>query len=307
MAGNNAKPRARSRWLWWVIPIAAVIVLIVLLSMRPPQVEVATARTGDLTITITATGEVEGRVADISPTLSGRVEAVYRDEGDWVGRGDLLCRLTPAPGMPAERATLTAHESVVAPFDGVVSRRYVDPGDAALPGKPLFQVADPGEMWVVALVDDIDAGKVHAGMEAQVSLPSYMSESLAATITDVAATAVPRTELGTGGKVVRARLELNRPNTSLRPGMEVDVRTESVVARGAVLIPADAIVESEAERHVFVVRDGRVQETPVEVGANNYLDTEVVGGLSSGEVVVVGGKEGLADGRRVSTVEVKGE
>lgn len=307
MAGNNAREKQLSRWLWWLIPIAAVIVLIVVMSMRPPQVEVAAARTGDLTITVTATGEVEGRVADLSPTLTGRVEAVYREEGNWVSRGDLLCRVTPSPGMPAERATLTAHESVVAPFDGVVSRRHVDPGDAAVPGMPLFQVADPSKVWVVALVDDIDAGKVSTGMKAEVSLPAYMSESISATITDVAATAVPRTELGTGGKVVRARLELDQPTSELRPGMEVDVRIESVVARDTVLVPADAIVETETEQHVLVVRDGRVHETAIEVGANNYLDAQVRSGLSAGEVVVVGGKEDLRDGQRVRTVEVKGE
>jgi len=307
MAGNNARKKSSRRWLWWVIPLAIVVVVIVVLSMQPPQVEVERARTGDLTVTVTATGEVEGRVADLSPTLSGRIEAVYREEGDWVQRGDLLCRIAPSPGLPSGEATVTAHESIKAPFNGVVSRRHVDPGDPAVPGMTVFQVADTGNIWVVALIDDIDVGKVRKGMKAEVSLPSYMSGSVPATISQVAATAVPRTELGTGGKVVRARLELQGDAHHFRPGMEVDVRAEAVVSRDAVLIPADAIIEKEAERYVYVVRDGRAERTDVEIGATNYLDAEVLSGVSDGDVVVVGGKEDLKDGRRVRTTEVSGE
>ncbi len=304
MADNAGKPRPSRRWLWWAVPAAVVVALIVISALKPPQVEVAHARIGDLTVTVTATGEVEGRVADLSPTMQGRVEAVYREEGDWVNRGDVLCRITTAPGLPTSSPTLTANETVKAPFNGVVSRRHVDPGDAAIPGVALFEVADTSDVWVVALIDDIDIGKVHEGMSAEVSLPAYMSETFAAVIVDVGATAVPRTELGTGGKVVRARLRIDEPSGTLRPGMEVDVRAEAVVARDAVLVPADTIVENETARHVYVVREGRVRKIEAQVGANNYLDAVITSGIANGEEVVVGGKEDLVDGQRVTTVEV---
>jgi len=304
MSANDRATKAPRRWLWWAIPAAVVVALIVVAVAQSQTVEVDTARQGDLVITVTATGDVEGRVADVSPTLQGRVEAVYREEGDWVQRGDLLCRITPAPGLPAESATLTSHESITAPFDGIVSRRHVDPGDAAIPGSPLFQVADPSEVWIVALIDDIDIGRISKGMSAEVSLPAYMSETIAATITEVGAIATPRTAIGTGGKVVRTRLELDQPTTTLRPGMEVDVRVETVAARDVALVPTDAIVERDAKRSIFVVRDGRARETVVEVGANNYLDAEIRSGVSSGDVVVVGGKTDLRDGQRVRTTEV---
>ena len=304
---HKDRQRRVPAWVWWVGGAVVIVVLIVLASARPPQVEVATARTGDLTVTVTATGEVEGRVANVSPTIQGRVEAVYRDEGDWVNRGDLLCRLTSSPGVPTDDAALTAAESITAPFDGVVSRRHVDPGDAALPGQPLFQVADASQTWIAALVDDIDIGKVSVGQEAEVSLPAYLGKSIRGQITQISATAEPRTAMGTGGKIVRARVELTEPASFLRPGMEVDVKTESVVARGVVLIPADAVIENEAERWVFVVRDGRVRKTTVQVGANNYLEVAITSGVSSGDAVVVGGKEDLKDGQRVRTTEASSQ
>jgi len=302
---NQEPTRApkRQRWQWWLAGAAALVALILAAWPRPPQVEVARASRGDLTASVITTGEVEGCVAEIAPTMQGRVAAIYRDEGDYVSRGDLLCRILAAPGLPTEPAVLTEHESIKAPFDGVVSRRYVDRGDASIPGQPVFTVADPQETWVTALVDDIDVGKIREGQQVEILLPSYLGRSIPGEITHIGATAVPRTELAATGKVVRARVELLKAEAMLRPGMEVDVKAEAVIARDALLIPADAIIEDESGRWVNVVREGRAERAEVKVGANNYVKAEILEGLTEGELVVVGGKEEIRAGHRVRIVE----
>ncbi len=305
MSGPNDTSGAKShRWIWWVGGLIVVAGLIAWSATRPPEVGVAPAVIGDLSVTVTATGEVEGRVADLSPTIAGQVEAVYRDEGDWVTRGDLLCRITAAPTGAAISA-LTSHETIEAPFDGVVSRRQVDPGDLALPGQPVFQVADLSDVWVTALIDDIDIGKVYEGQDVQIVLPSYLGSTIKGRVERINATATPRTEMGTGGRVVRTRIELVEGPGPLRPGMEVDVRAEAVIARGVLLIPADAVIEDEFGRYVFRVEGNRVRRVEVMLGANNYLQVQVTAGLSAGDLVVVDGKEDLNDGDRVRTVRRK--
>lgn len=302
--GQERSPRRKGRrWAWVLAAVGAVVALVVLASLRPPEVEVAAAKRGDLTATVVATGEVEGRVAEISPTLQGRVAQVYREEGDRVRRGDLLCRVVPAPSLPTEDSVLTEHESVKAPFDGVVSRRYADPGDAALPGQPVFAVADPHDTWVTALVDDIDVAKIEQGQEVEILLPSYLGRSIRGRISRVGAAAVPRTQLGVGGKVVRTRVELLEADTTLRPGMEVDVKAEAIIARDALLIPADAVIEDESGRWVYLARKGRVHRAEVKLGANNYVEAQIVEGVKAGELVVVGPKEKLRDGMRVRLAE----
>ena len=79
------------------------------------------------------------------------------------------------------------------------------------------------------------------------------------------------------------------------------------VPESSLLIPADAIIEDESGRWVYVVRDGRVHRTEVKVAANNYVRAEIVDGLTDGELVVVGGKEELSDGARVRAVEGDGQ
>ncbi|MEA3402654.1 MAG: efflux RND transporter periplasmic adaptor subunit [Armatimonadota bacterium] len=301
---DDQRARERSyRWVWWVVAAVAVVGFIVWASTRPPEVTVATVERGDLSVTVTATGEVEGRVAEVSPIVQGQVEAVYREEGDRVSRGDLLCRII-APGVPGTPAAAAAtHQTVEAPFDGVVSRRYVDPGDAAVPGQPVYQVADTASVWVTALIDDIDVGKIHQGQAVEIVLPAYLGRSLPGRIAHINATATPRTQSGIGGKVVRSRIELTEGPGPLRPGMEVDMNAEAVMARDVVLAPADAVLEDETGRWVFLVVNGRVQRREVSLGANNYVKAEVTEGLQPGDVVVVGGKEDIADGDAVRTVE----
>ncbi len=303
MSDNSDRPRVRSkRWLWWVGGAVLVIVLIAWSAGRPPQVTVAPAEMGDLSVTVTATGDVEGRVADLSPTLQGRFAAVYRDEGARVQRGDLLARIVAPPIGATSTAAMTPYETIEAPFDGVVSRRRVDPGDPAIPGQPAFQVADTSDIWVTALIDDIDVAKVSEGQRVQIMLPSYLGRSLPGVITRIGATATPRTEMGAGGKVVRTRVELTAGPGPLRPGMEVDVSAQSVIARNVLLIPADAVIEDETGRYVLRIEGHRVRRTEVEIGANNYVRAQVLSGLNAGDEVVVDGKDLVNDGDRVRTV-----
>ncbi len=297
---NDRQQRTRSyRWVWWAGAAVLIAGLIVYSATRPPTVTIGVVERGDLAVTVTATGDVEGRVADVTPTMQGEVEAVYRDEGDWVSRGDLLCRVSGSGVPGVSSAAATASETVEAPFDGIVTRRHVDPGDSAIPGQPVFQVADPREIWVTALIDDIDVGKVQEGQEVEIILPSYLGRSLPGRIERVNATATPRTQMGTGGKVVRTRIELTGDPGPLRPGMEVDVTAESVVVRDVLLAPADAVIEDETGRWVLKLVGDRVQRQDVELGANNYVRAEVREGLAAGDRVVVDGKDDVRPGDRV--------
>lgn len=297
-ARDNGEERSY-RWLWWAGAALLIAAVIAWTQLRPPEVAVAEAAYGDLDVTVTATGDVEGTVAEVSPTIQGQVEAVYREEGDAVRRGDLLCRITAAPTMPQSAAARTAHESMTAPFDGVVSRRYVDPGDSAMPGRPVYQVADARNIWVTALVDDIDVGKVHEGQDVQIILPAYLGETLPGRIERIAATATPRTEAGIGGRVVRARVELTDRTGPLRPGMEVDVSAEAIIARDVLLIPTHAVIEDMTGRWVLVVSDNRAERREIEMGANNYVHAHVLQGLEAGELVVVEGKDEIEPGDAV--------
>jgi RND family efflux transporter MFP subunit len=95
----------------------AIVLLMVRFVMRPAAVDVADVKRGELVASLAATGVVEAYAAAVSPEVTGRVTAVTVEEGDRVGEGDLLARLTSAQeraGVAQQQAALRAAYAGVA-------------------------------------------------------------------------------------------------------------------------------------------------------------------------------------------------
>ena len=81
--------------------------------------------------------------------------------------------------------------------------------------------------------------------------------------------------------------------------MHVRIHTDR--AEQAIIIPRAALFRGAADRwQAFVVRDGRARLVDLEVGLMNDDEVEVLGGLGSGDVVVLAPETSLEDGARVS-------
>jgi len=171
---GNEKPGSRGKWRL----IAAVTMVIAALIVwkawpHPTLVEVVSAQVSPLIGHLSATGEIDGKVANIGAKTAGEIKQVYAAEGEWVADGAPLARISPAPtGFATTSADQLNIQVIDSPFAGVVARRYVDPGDTVAPGQPLFTVVDPQQVWVVAYINDIDMPKVHQGLPVEVTLIS---------------------------------------------------------------------------------------------------------------------------------------
>jgi len=62
---------------------------------------------------------------------------------------------------------------LLAPMDGVIRTRVLEPGDMASPQKPVFSLAITDPKWVRAYVSEPELGKIHEGMAATVSVDSF--------------------------------------------------------------------------------------------------------------------------------------
>jgi multidrug efflux pump subunit AcrA (membrane-fusion protein) len=69
----------------------------------------------------------------------------------------------------------------------------------------------------------------------------------------------------------------------------------------AVQIPIDALTRLEENQYVYVVRDGKAYQVPVEVGAREENRIEVTKGLTGDEEIIVSGKDLVTDGTAVQT------
>lgn len=199
-------------------------------------------------------------------------------------------RYQVAVAAAAEAETTLSYTKIVAPFDGVVTRKLADVGDLATPGKTLVELEDPKVLQFEAAVPEAIVGKVALGAKLPVQI---MSKEREAVVSEIAPSADP------GSRTFLVKLDLpSAPD--LRAGqfgrVEIPV-SETNVLRA----PASAVVQRGQMELVFVVRDGRARLRLVKTGKRFGNEIELLSGVSAGEEVVTENPASLVDGQAVKT------
>jgi Cu(I)/Ag(I) efflux system membrane fusion protein len=170
--------------------------------------------------------------------------------------------------------------AVRAPVRGYVARKNVLKGLFVQAGSELFQLADLSTVWVLVDVYESDLTRVRLGQQATFETTSAPGQRFVGRVQFI------NPALNTGSRTLQARVELANPRLELRPGMFGDVTLETG-ATEAVVIPADALVDTGEHRYVFVDRGGgRFEPRAVRTGASGGGQVAVVEGLAAGERVV---------------------
>jgi multidrug efflux pump subunit AcrA (membrane-fusion protein) len=138
----------------------------------------------------------------------------------------------------AERTeAMTAYTRITAPFDGVVTRRQVSPGDlvqaaTASRTSPMFTVQRIDTVRVFCDIPEASVGAVRVGVPAEVKLYGSGGVVIRGTVTRVAAAVNP------GTRTMRAEIDLPNPDEKLRPGMYAQVTLFPSVSPVAAVPPA---------------------------------------------------------------------
>jgi len=203
-----------------------------------------------------------------------------------------------AAALRAARANLS-DTVITSPINGIVATKLIEAGEIVAPQTPILLLVNNTDVWVIADVDDEDISRVHTGQTVKVLCEAYQDRTFRGEVVRVGGAAMPKGVGRVKAKIVRVKIHVTNAAPLLKPGMAVDIEADAEVKKNALLVPADAVVEEATETFIYVVRDGRAHRTVVETGFSNYTQTEIIAGLSSGDRVVVSGKDELSDGVRV--------
>jgi RND family efflux transporter MFP subunit len=180
-----------------------------------------------------------------------------------------------------QAATERSFATIVAPYSGVVSARYVELGEMATPGKPLFTGFDPSTLRVVANVPQTQVAAIQALSRARVEVPS-IGKWIDVKSLVVVPSADPRTH------TTRIRLELPEDVRGVYPG--VYARAHFAIGKALKLLaPRAAILRRSELTAVYVVgADGAPRLRQVRLGeASDENTVEVLAGLEPGERVAL--------------------
>jgi RND family efflux transporter MFP subunit len=185
--------------------------------------------------------------------------------------------------------TTETFSRIAAPFDGVVTEKMVEPGNMAAPGTPLMRIEDARGFRLDVPVDESRIAQLAPGATVSVSLDAGLDA--APKVTSGKVTEVSRA-VDADARTFLVKIALSADG-GLRSGMFGRAHFASRPRR-AITVPAGALVRRGQVTSVFVV-----EKDIARVRLVNVSGSEVLAGLSDGDVVIVAPPPTLTDGRRV--------
>ncbi len=205
--------------------------------------------------------------------------------------------------------TNLANTRLLAPFEGYISQRNLDQGAAvnaqsagtSTTSVGILTVQDIATVKVQIEVPERDIARVKVGAPVSVVADPYAGESFSGTVARVTHSLDPRT------RTMGIEVEIPNPGAKLKPGMFA--RVEALVDKrvNALTIPVEAIRLGEAKPAVMVVRNGIVEDVPVELGVSDARSVEVLRGISEADQVILQGKDLVKPKQKVRTTPATGQ
>lgn len=193
-------------------------------------------------------------------------------------------------------AVTEAYAVLRAPFDGLITERFTDPGNLAMPGQPLLRIDGGGRRQVEVRVDEARAAFIRPGDRAAIALDG--DSGTGATLLEGNVVEVARA-IAADQRAFTVKVTLP-PDAAPRTGTFARVRFDGP-RRRALIVPATAVRAQGQVRSVFVVSGGIAHIRLVQTGDSGRDETEIIAGLDAGESVVTTPPPTLTDGRSVTT------
>jgi len=193
------------------------------------------------------------------------------------------------------------YRSLYAPYDGVVTGRYVDPGalitNAAnnqTSSQPVVTVSDPSKLRVSVYVEQVDARFVRPGIEAEIIDAANPTQRIKATVSRVAGELDPKT------RTLLAEVDFDNRAGTFIPGSFVNVSL-MVPQTSYIEVPASALVVRDRKNFAAVLgTDNHIKLTPIEIAGTDGASVKIASGLGEGERVVLSLPNTVPDGAKVN-------
>jgi len=191
-----------------------------------------------------------------------------------------------------------AYQSVIAPFDGVITQRNIDVGSLvradATSGTFLFGIVQSNVIRAQVFVPQDQAFGVAPGIDAILYLPEVPDRAFPGKVTRIANALAP------GTRTLLTEVDVPNPDRTLTPGTHCTIELRIPRKAPGLLVPAEAIILNGGALEVAAVRDGIAHIQKISVARDLGTEVEAAAGVSEGDQVILNPPVGLADGARVA-------
>lgn len=251
---------------------------------------------GPIAVTISTTGSVKPKNRlEIKPAINGRIEGVLVREGDRVRQGQVVAKMSSTERAALLDAARGQGESMeywnnvykatplTSPINGEVIVRAVEPGQTVTTQDAVIVLSD--RLIVGAQVDETDIGLVRPKQKAVISPDAYPESAVTGVVDHIAY------ESTVVNNVTVYEVDI-APDTLpdfFRSGMSVNVDITVKEKSEALLVPIEALIETNGKKHLLTRRTGAAEpvQTEVTIGLANTEQVEITGGITPDTIVVI--------------------
>jgi RND family efflux transporter MFP subunit len=239
-----------------------------------------------------------------------RLLSVNKDHPNLVAQQDLDTAqandLTATAAIAATKAnfekfqTMVGYTQITAPFDGVVTHRYADPGTLIQAGTssdtqalPLVRVSDNYRLRLDFPVTVDYVKDVQLGDSVEVRVDSLNGKTFTGKISRFTH------DVDDNTRTMMTEIEVPNPNLELVPGMYATVVLNVEKHLQALAVPTEAVSGGKKNTVYVVNHDNQIEERAVKLGLETSDKYEVLSGLNEGDLVVIGNRSGFQAGQKV--------
>jgi RND family efflux transporter MFP subunit len=207
-------------------------------------------------------------------------------------------RLEAANQMKNQVNAQLSYSNITAPFNGIITGKYINEGDMANPGMPLLSMEAPGAFQVITMVPESEITKISNGTEVSV-LVKTTNELLKGTVTEVSTSTK-----NTGGQYL-VKIALDKTDAKLLSGMYTSVQfpieNTEIDETNLILIPKEALIKQGQLVGIYTIGNENTAILRwIRVGKDFGDTIEVLSGLSSNEQYIISAEGKLFNGAKIS-------
>lgn len=191
---------------------------------------------------------------------------------------------------------MESYAKITAPFSGVVTKRYSDPGALIQAGTstgslPLVRLSQNDKLRAVFPVSVAYVSRIKVGDPVQIHIDSTLNRTISGQVARFSR------KVETSTRTMEVEVDVPNPDLSITPGIYATAVLKLDVRKNALSVPIEAVSRNKTVPTVFfVTKDRIVEERQVKLGIETPESVEILSGASEGELVVVGGRAEVKPG-----------
>lgn len=180
----------------------------------------------------------------------------------------------PSPGMVVLKEEFRANQ-----------RRKPRVGDVLVRNQTILDLPDLSSMIVRTKVREIDLYKIEIGKKATVEVDAYPNLQFSGTVNFIGILAIADPTRSSDEKHFEVRVEVDKPDSKLRPGMTSRVVIHSGNVQDVLSVPIHSVFEFDKQHYCYTMQKDRFLMQPVQIGVSNEHWVQIHSGLQENDDV----------------------